>query len=354
MLALALYPGSREQSYVAVKTFNILSTSKSLQRRQGASVRRKSKSRKAIPTARSINVEVQTLRRFSESPNNRGFFTPLLSAFHEQENVYLVMRMYPESLSDRLAFLDQQGLRLTFETIRFYAAELIFALESLHTEHRTLHCDLKPQNILIAPGHLCLADFGLSIHCFDGPEMRAFMVPKNGTPYYWPPECYDADSTHVNGVGLDTYALGRIFYELFQGSGEVSYPLMRLVSRAHSFGHWGDDILFSANIPDRIGASDFIRQMISLNPGHRPSLSHLKNHDFFAGIDWHKVGAREYIPRYRPDPEPRLYNRNAGFNLPSSVNCLNSERLGVEEFIAQLDFDYGCSENFRFDPLHDV
>ncbi|KAJ6500876.1 hypothetical protein C8R45DRAFT_979410, partial [Mycena sanguinolenta] len=48
----------------------------------------------------------------------------------------------------------------------------------VHTEHRTLYCDLKHQNILIAPsGHLCLAEFSLSAHYFDGPEMCAFMAP---------------------------------------------------------------------------------------------------------------------------------------------------------------------------------
>jgi serine/threonine protein kinase len=138
ILALVSYPGSREQGYVAVKTFNILSALK----KHGLSARSKRrKSRKMIPTARSINAEVQTLRRLSESNNNRGFFTPLLAAFHDKDNVYLVMvcvtaclstwcsysiqRMYPENLWDRLSFLSQQGLRLTIETIRLYSAELV-------------------------------------------------------------------------------------------------------------------------------------------------------------------------------------------------------------------------------------
>ncbi|KAJ7494250.1 kinase-like domain-containing protein [Mycena galericulata] len=202
------------------------------------------------------------------------------------------MRMYPENLWDRLSFLSEQGLRLSVDAIRLYAAELLFALENLHSEHRTFHCDLKPQNILIAPsGHLCLADFGLSIHCPDGPEMRAWMVPKGGTPHYWPPECYDAGVTQVNGVGLDTYALGRIFYKLFEGPGV-----------AHFFDQ-GDgsaalDDLFSVSVSDPDGA-DLIRQMISVSPAKRPPLKELQQHVFFARIDWSNVTVRGYTPRHR-------------------------------------------------------
>ncbi|KAJ7684244.1 kinase-like domain-containing protein [Mycena polygramma] len=329
MLASASYPGAQEQCLVAVKMFNILSKLKGIQRRQGSPAASKRK----LPSARSVNAEVRILRRLSESPNNRGFFTPLLAAFHDEENVYLVMRMYPETLWDRLDFLSRQGLRLTVETIRLYAAELIFAVESLHTEHRILHCDLKPRNILISPsGHLCLADFGLSIHCYDGPEMYSFMVPKTGTPYYWPPECYNANVTHVNGVGLDTYALGRIIHELFVGAAE----------------------------------------MTNVIPANRPPLSLLKHHDFFSGMfvffssflryfftnasgsDWRKVEARGYCPRYRPGPNPKL-NPNPSSALPSSINSLDLEHLalGVEHFISQLDVNFSCSETVRFDPLHD-
>lgn len=44
----------------------------------------------------------------------------------------------------------------------FYAAEIILALEYLHSK-KILYRDLKPENILIhRDGHIKLADFGLS------------------------------------------------------------------------------------------------------------------------------------------------------------------------------------------------
>lgn len=47
------------------------------------------------------------------------------------------------------------------ETAKFYMAEMILSVESVHKQN-FIHRDLKPDNILIDKnGHLKLADFGL-------------------------------------------------------------------------------------------------------------------------------------------------------------------------------------------------
>ncbi len=51
---------------------------------------------------------------------------------------------------------------LTDREIKFYFANLVLAIEFLHT-HNIVHCDIKPENLVLgADGYLLLTDFGLA------------------------------------------------------------------------------------------------------------------------------------------------------------------------------------------------
>lgn len=56
----------------------------------------------------------------------------------------------------------RKRIRFTEKEAKFYACEIILALEALH-EKGFIYRDIKPENILIdADGHIKLTDFGLS------------------------------------------------------------------------------------------------------------------------------------------------------------------------------------------------
>ncbi|KAJ6630412.1 kinase-like domain-containing protein [Mycena sp. CBHHK59/15] len=349
MLALVQYPGEDGEHYVAVKILNKPGIVHSLNERESSS----QKSTMLIPTAALINGETAILRQFlnAQTGTCSPFLTPLLASFQDDQNVYLVMRLYPETLGRRLRYLNEQGLKLSVDEIRLYAAELLVALHTLHTTHRTIHRDLKLENILIAPsGHLCLADFGLSQH-FDGTKsMQFFRVQtKSGTQPYWPPELLKPGPVNVLGVPLDIWAFGLILFEMFESIGRPHFhrPEMDCQSRTVL------NISSTVSDPD---AADLIEKIMNREARKRPTFLSIQNHAFFATIDWEKVEARGYLPDYRPDPIPRPLDPNPSIGF--STNLLDSEDLkhlvpDITEFSQALEeVDYVCPRSVRFDPFH--
>ena len=124
------------------------------------------------------------------------------------------------------------GNRITFsplpmEIIQSSMKQLSSALNHMHNEHLVVHCDIKPENLLLnGEGKLTLCDFGVAIDlsAFD-PEADA-LPPLNtvlGTPNYLPPEVCeahvspDSDLPMTRPDAIDTWALGCTLYEMVFG-----------------------------------------------------------------------------------------------------------------------------------------
>ena len=105
-----------------------------------------------------------------------------------------------------------QDIRFSEERARFYAAEIVLALEHLH-KHLIIYRDLKPENVLLdSQGHLKLTDFGLSKikQPTDGAMTNTFC----GTPEYLAPEVILANG---HSYGVDLWSLGMLLYEMISG-----------------------------------------------------------------------------------------------------------------------------------------
>ena len=103
--------------------------------------------------------------------------------------------------------------RFTEKEAKFYAAELILALDHLH-ELGFIYRDLKPENILLdSEGHIKLADFGLSKYTGNYGLNQALSFC--GTPQYLAPEVILKRG--YNKL-VDWWAVGVLINEMVVGS----------------------------------------------------------------------------------------------------------------------------------------
>ena len=131
-------------------------------------------------------------------------------AFQTSRMVYFVMEY---CCGGELFFHFRQKSRRIWKqvpTIRFYAAEIIHALEYLHDDLDVIYRDLKPENVLLdADGHVKLADMGLAKYLAGE---KLVLSQGAGTREYMAPEMF---SSVGHGKPVDWWALGILVYEMF-------------------------------------------------------------------------------------------------------------------------------------------
>lgn len=138
----------------------------------------------------------------------------VLEVFDENNTTYYVMEYVDGETIDE--YIKSKGHLSESESLKI-TQDVCSALSYMH-EHKMLHLDLKPKNIMRnSEGRIFLIDFGLAKQYTEDGEPESSTSLGLGTPGYAPIEQAHYKKDGAFPVTLDIYALGASLYKMLTG-----------------------------------------------------------------------------------------------------------------------------------------
>ena len=293
-------------------------------------------------------MHVRTEREIMTSSNE--WIVNLKYSFQDEYYLYLVMDFLPGG--DLMNLLMKKEI-LSEEEARFYTAEMILAVDSVH-KLNCIHRDLKPDNILIdRNGHIQLSDFGLSklsdkafypMSVKDQPSKQKKLLnsgndsittansnmsnlnnsikitnkkgfKKNrllaystvGTPDYIAPEVF---SQKGYGQEVDWWSIGVMFFEMV-----VGYPPFFSENPGDTCKKiikWKEHFSIPEDAELSPEAENLILKMVAPveNRLGLHGVEEIMKHPFFKGVDWKNIRKTKapFIPEIKNDYDTKYFD----------------------------------------------
>ncbi|KAK5970119.1 putative serine/threonine protein kinase [Trichostrongylus colubriformis] len=233
-------------------------------------------------------IERRVLILASQCP----FLCQLFCSFQTNEYLFFVMEYLN---GGDLMHHIQQVKKFDENRTRFYACEIIVALQFLHSNN-IIYRDLKLDNILLdSEGHVKLADFGMAKTEMNRENGMASTFC--GTPDYISPEIIKGQ---LYNEAVDFWSFGVLMYEMLVGQSP--------------FHGEGEEELFDSILNERPyfpktiskEAAKCLSALFDRNPNTRLGMPEcpdgpIRQHSFFRGVDWKRFETRQVPAPFKPN-----------------------------------------------------
>ena len=249
-------------------------------------------------------------------------------AFQAETKLYLILDYV--NGGDMFGHL-QMVKRFNVDQVRLYAAEMVLAFEHLHSLN-IVYRDLKPENVLVCfDGHLKLTDFGLIKENMTSDSTTSSFC---GTPEYLAPEVIVGDKKNPSRYGkdVDWWALGILIYEMMVGRPPFFHDdVQRMYNMIMHMplDEQLDKLPSSIVVPPELRS--ILHAFLSKEPKSRlgfgpDDAKPIKEHAFFAPINWEALLRHEIPSPYKPKVKDEMDTSNFDKQFTSEVHiqfCLS-------------------------------
>lgn len=229
----------------------------------------------------NIKAERQVLEHI-----NHPYLVSLRYAFQTHEKLYLLMTYQPGG--EMFTKLERDGPFVEYHA-RFYLAEVLVAINYLHTKG-IIYRDLKPENVLFqSDGHIALTDFGFAKKFANEADEKTQSFC--GSLQYLAPEIVRKEEY---GREVDIWCCGVFLYELltqrtpFQ-SDNRNEMLKNITTKEPKYHKtWSKPLV------------NLLKGLLEKDSKKRLTFEQIKKHPYFETTDWREVEAKKTFPPYKP------------------------------------------------------
>uniref|UniRef100_A0A8C2ZSM0 non-specific serine/threonine protein kinase n=1 Tax=Cyclopterus lumpus TaxID=8103 RepID=A0A8C2ZSM0_CYCLU len=224
----------------------------------------------------------------------KGTFGKVILVREKASGTYYAMKILKKEVIIAKLFFHLSRERVFSEDrTRFYGAEIVSALDYLHSA-KIVYRDLKLENLMLdKDGHIKITDFGL---CKEGITDTATMKTFCGTPEYLAPEVLE-DNDY--GRAVDWWGLGVVTYEMMCGRlpfyNQDHEKLFELILM--------EEIKFPRTLS--ADAKSLLSGLLIKDPNKRlgggpDDAKEIMRHSFFNAVDWQDVYDKKLVPPFQP------------------------------------------------------